>query len=108
MRTEADRAASKRWYDANKDTQLARVRKNKKERLAFLREAKNNKPCTDCGVVLPYYVLDWDHCRGTKEFGLASPKAQHVSMQRLLDEMAKCDLVCANCHRIRTWQRMPV
>lgn len=57
----------------------------------------------DCGVVYPPYVLDFDHRDpSTKKFNIAMHVRQ-VSRQRLLAEIEKCDIVCANCHRIRTF-----
>jgi len=51
--------------------------------------------------------MDFDHRPGeVKEFNLAQVMSQsRISWSRLLAEIAKCDVVCANCHRIRTWQR---
>lgn len=62
-----------------------------------------SKPCADCGVSYGPHVMDFDHVRGEKEYNIGN--MQHYSLQRLLDEIAKCDLVCANCHRERTYQR---
>lgn len=66
--------------------------------------AKIGKPCTDCGGFFPPCVLHWDHVpeRGPKLFNLG--RADY-SLERVLAEIAKCDLVCANCHAIRTWNR---
>lgn len=70
---------------------------------AFLIEAKA-KPCMDCGVSYPHYVMDLDHVRGTKVAGLAD-LLQHGTLDQVVEEIAKCELVCSNCHRIRTWNR---
>ena len=59
--------------------------------------------CTDCGETYPPVVMDFDHVRGTKEHGIAQMVAQLWSVDRLMEELAKCDLVCANCHRLRTY-----
>ncbi len=67
----------------------------------IVRRAKE-VPCRDCGVSYPYYVMDLDHVRGDKLFPLSYRGAGE---QRLLAEIAKCDVVCANCHRARTYQR---
>lgn len=56
-------------------------------------------PCSDCGGTFPPVCMDFDHRRGEE-------KVRDVSKCRTVTaaeaEMAKCDLVCANCHRIRT------
>ncbi len=46
--------------------------------------------------------MDFDHVRGEKKFNLGSVLALNVSAEILDEEIAKCDIVCANCHRIRT------
>jgi hypothetical protein len=66
-------------------------------------EAKQ-KPCADCGIQYPYYVMDFDHREGeTKNFSLF--KIHGATVKRILEEITKCDVVCANCHRKRTHQR---
>jgi hypothetical protein len=62
-------------------------------------------PCTDCGGRFPYYVMDFDHT-GADKSQLVSKLVNFGATQRLVDEMAKCEVVCANCHRVRTWRRM--
>src|SRR5262245_19628705 len=65
-----------------------------------------NRPCSDSGVQYPHYVLDFDHRPG--EIKLANLKVlvkQGAAKDVLLAEIAKCDLVCANCHRVRTFRR---
>lgn len=70
-----------------------------------MREAKLSQTCMDCGLPWPYYVLHFDHVpgRGVKLFNLAH--TENRSEAEIRTEMEKCDLVCANCHAIRTWSR---
>jgi hypothetical protein len=66
------------------------------------------KPCADCGNSYPYYVMDFDHRPGEeKKFEIADFLATKVvSNYAAVDaEIAKCDVVCANCHRVRTHLR---
>lgn len=65
--------------------------------------ALKDKPCADCGIKYPSYVMDFDHVRGEKKFFIHKSMAH--ALQVLLDEVAKCDVVCANCHRERTFRR---
>ena len=60
-------------------------------------------PCSDCGGTFPPECMDFDHVRGTKRFTMA--KSYNVTMIERRQELAKCELVCANCHRIRTHQQ---
>src|SRR5262249_4007125 len=72
----------------------------------MIREAKSI-PWADCGQRYPHYVMDFDHRRGEKKcFAIANAMGQtRISAKRLLAEIAKCDVVCANCHRVRTYLR---
>lgn len=74
-----------------------------KRRTALIRELKS-KPCTDCGVVYPYYVMEFDHVRGEKLDGLNGLRV--ASIKRILAEVAKCDVVCSNCHKEREYRRL--
>lgn len=69
-------------------------------RLASL---KTGCPCVDCGRCFPAAAMDFDHVRGSKYLSIA--KMYTSSWERVLVEVAKCELVCANCHRIRTQAR---
>jgi hypothetical protein len=64
-------------------------------------QAKEGRPCFDCGVAYPNYVMDFDHVRGTKDRDVSAC----TTLAMLKREIAKCDLVCANCHRERTFRR---
>ena len=78
----------------------------RKDIRAALDKLKIATPCKDCGKHYPPYVMDFDHVKGTKNFDIGN--AGHVSTitdSKLQKEIAKCELVCANCHRIRTYGR---
>jgi 5-methylcytosine-specific restriction endonuclease McrA len=66
-----------------------------------IREAKLDKPCMDCGNIFPPCAMDFDHVHGKKKFNVGLAK----NLRQLAEEIAKCELVCANCHRIRTFTR---
>lgn len=66
--------------------------------------AAKSAPCMDCGVQYPSYVMDLDHLPGVeKKFQLG--QALHHSIKDIILEIAKCEAVCANCHRFRTHTR---
>ena len=60
-------------------------------------------PCVDCGKTFPACVMQYDHVRGVKKKDVALMIAGGWSLKTIAEEIAKCDLVCANCHAIRTW-----
>lgn len=76
-----------------------------RELKAWMTEIKS-KPCHDCGGLFEVCCMDFDHRDGTtKEYNIGSMFAHHYSRELIEVELAKCDLVCANCHRIRTRDR---
>lgn len=96
---------------------MSRKSKTYKERLVYENEASKRrskktreriqqykrKPCIDCGIEYPPYVMDFDHVRGEK-LGTISQMIG-VPKDKLEAEINKCEVVCANCHRERTHQR---
>jgi predicted nucleic acid-binding Zn ribbon protein len=76
-------------------------------RAQLIREHKEGRPCADCHVPYPYYVMQFDHVpgRGPKRFMLSGRNLGVYSERDIREEIAKCDVVCANCHMIRTHTR---
>lgn len=91
----------KQWYQEHKEEQLDRVARNVQKLKDLAREAKS-VPCLDCGVSYPYYVMDFDHRDPQTKVANVSTLVIKGNRQMLLEEIAKCDVVCANCHRVRT------
>ena len=73
-----------------------------KAKVAQIISAAKDNPCTDCGIRYPACVMEFDHVRGEKYMDVSRIK-KSVRLVQL--EIEKCDLVCANCHRIRTMGR---
>ena len=74
--------------------------KKQKEYLAqYLKNLKEKNPCMDCKISYPYYVMDFDHVRGTKQANVAE-LISTLSKKRIDLEIAKCEIVCSNCHRM--------
>lgn len=77
------------------------LEKRKSERRTALREIKDI-PCKDCNTPYPYYVMQFDHREpSTKLFDIGTEFASY-SWDVVLKEIEKCDVVCANCHSIRS------
>ena len=89
----------------NSDRPAAAVR-HKRERVDRLREIERLKsvPCPDCEVAYPYYVMDFDHLDPRTKLDKISRLSSKAgkSWPLILAEIAKCEVVCANCHRLRT------
>lgn len=74
-----------------------------KIRRNWLNELKA-KPCMDCGNSFPPECMDFDHRPNeVKKFHIGQEVTK--ALKTLKEEIAKCDVVCANCHRIRTTDR---
>jgi hypothetical protein len=76
----------------------------KRDRLYF-QQIKVERGCTDCGYSANPVALDFDHLPGQVKVYRVCTMA---GMRReLIDaEIAKCEVVCANCHRVRTNERL--
>ena len=74
-------------------------------RAEWLLSLKRGRPCTDCGRVFPPEVMQWDHLPGLLKLGNISTDLRKRSREQVIQEIAKCELVCTNCHTIRTFAR---
>lgn len=97
-------ARTRQHYQDNKDAYKKRAKDRDKKLRAELAVYKESHPCADCKQFYPSYVMDFDHLRD-KKFGV-SQKFTRFSADEVWEEIAKCELVCANCHRIRTHVRL--
>ncbi len=87
------------------ETRLQIVKENPTiaNRLAYVVAVKQ-QPCTDCGGCFAPESMDFDHVRGRKEDNVAV-MARRDSLEAIQAEIAKCEVVCSNCHRSRTVKR---
>lgn len=102
---EKQKAAQRRYYDENK-ARYAAANKDRRNKLRqAIDAAKTGVPCMDCDIVYPPYIMDFDHRPGEVKLSNVSMLMNFASVEALMAEVAKCDIVCANCHRHRTWMR---
>jgi hypothetical protein len=116
VRIERRRESVRRWRERNPELYRQRSREasaryaakhpevgrrlnaERQARLRVLIDAAKDVPCARCGVSYPPYVMDFHHRdRSTKKFAVGSGSR---SVKATLEEIAKCDVVCSNCHRI--------
>jgi hypothetical protein len=71
----------------------------------FINEYKNTRTCTDCDKSYHSSVMEFDHIINDKRFNIADAVRNGLSIKALEAEILKCELVCANCHRLRTFLR---
>lgn len=100
------RAYDRRYYH---ERGKAARRKRQRDRMVAIRawvsELKRDVPCADCGGSFPGPVMHWDHLPGHIKVGEISVLAAERGRMIVLEELKKCELVCANCHAIRTSRR---
>lgn len=83
-----------------------RKQNNRNKLRKLINGIKAGKACLDCNQVFPCYVLHFDHRDPVEKFMDISEMLTHAySEKKVFNEIAKCDLVCANCHAIRTHNR---
>jgi hypothetical protein len=69
-------------------------------------DAAKARPCADCGRSFPAVAMDFDHIRGEKIATVSQLVRGGATKAAVEAEIAKCGLVCANCHRVRTTTRL--
>lgn len=85
---------------SNPDLYVARNQRARERLRAWVASLKSG-PCVDCHNIFPPCVMDFDH-RSGKVSNISLMVTQCKSRASILEEISKCDLVCSNCHRIRT------
>lgn len=99
-------AASRRHYLANKEYYIDRNRRYRKELSNFVNSIKSKTPCSDCKIIYPPFVMDFDHLDGSTKDGIVSYFTKTGRIEAMKREIQKCEVVCSNCHRIRTHSRL--
>jgi hypothetical protein len=95
------------WYQKNKEAVLPRKRARQTKWVKFIRRVKDEiklfTGCKHCGYDEHPRALDFHHReRSGKDFEVSTGAGAAISLAKLLSEISKCDVLCANCHRIET------
>jgi hypothetical protein len=113
LQTECKKCQStqrKKYYNENKEVQIRQInearRVRRKESQNKMRKLLDNSRCLDCDAS-DIRVLEFDHVRGVKKKDVSYLLSNGASWETLMEEINKCDIVCSNCHRIRTMTRSP-
>jgi hypothetical protein len=75
-----------------------------KDKQQMLNDIKSASGCVDCGYNEHVFVLQFDHVRGEKLFNV-SIGCYKRGWAAIMEEVAKCEVVCANCHLVRSATR---
>jgi hypothetical protein len=81
-------AAQRRHYIENKEKYLQAGQRTRIRNKQIVHDAKS-KPCADCGIQYPYYVMQFDHVRGEKEFNVGHAVYMGKGKSKILAEIAK-------------------
>lgn len=97
---------SRRVHNCRK-CENAASRRRYQSRLDFIREYKLERGCADCGYKGHPAALEFDHLpQFEKKYTISQITARMaIPHEVVLEEIAKCEVVCANCHRVRTYAR---
>lgn len=98
---------AKKHYEVNKEKMIQKAKDNNKRsrdrNRQYVLEYLENHPCVDCGEKDPI-VLEFDHVRD-KLFDVSDIKRSAYSLKTIEEEIKKCEVRCANCHRRITHKR---
>lgn len=92
-------------YAASRKIRWQKHSKNKLELKLQLIDIAGGR-CVDCGFNKHHTALEFDHVRGEKLDAISNMLNHMIAFETILKEVEKCELVCANCHAIRTYERL--
>jgi hypothetical protein len=92
--------------DPARKTRLRELANIQRLKLKEMLDTLKRQPCADCHGIFPPCCMDFDHRDPATKTANVANLLNQKSKTRLLIEVAKCDVVCSNCHRIRTAQHL--
>jgi hypothetical protein len=92
------------YHARNRVHLVAQKRRRLDELVAWMRSLKD-QPCVDCGGTFHPAAMTFDHLPGVEKRSYIATLARRTSIARMRSEIEKCELVCANCHAVRTFMR---
>jgi hypothetical protein len=105
---EKQREASRRHYEKHRERVIDKAKKYSKIARSRIRVYINThlkaNPCVDCGET-NIIVLEFDHIGDDKHFSISDATRKGYSLEKIKNEIAKCEVRCANCHRKKTYER---
>ncbi len=103
---ECRRSYDRQYYaERGKSARDARNRERANKARAWMASLKVGNPCRDCNETFPAWVMHWDHLPEFDKRDEISAMVTSRTRAAVLDELKKCELVCANCHVMRTVRR---
>lgn len=90
--------------DAKTKNKISREEYRKRNRI-FVYNYLTQSKCVDCGDTR-WQVLDFDHVRGQKIRAISIMVHEQFSIENIKEEIAKCEVRCSNCHRVKTSEQL--
>jgi hypothetical protein len=97
---ECQRLYFRRYWANNKESQKPYIKNRKKKLVEDFYEYKKTLKCSRCGFNEHPSALDFHHIEDNKEFDIGKMAGHGYSFKRIKEEIDKCIVLCANCHRI--------
>lgn len=95
-----------KYYPTEQRARMEAHRARRGPRIEILNRIKLERGCADCGYRAHPVALEFDHLPGTiKGHNIARMASGAHSLEAIFQEIKKCEVVCSNCHRIRTYER---
>ncbi len=95
----------KSHYQRNRQDYIDKAKRRREKNWQYIKDIKKKGKCVDCGIK-DYRVLEFDHMPQFPKYKMISKMANEgYSIPKLEEEINKCELRCANCHRVKTYER---
>jgi len=94
------------WYQRHRERLLEKRKQHDAALRVWLEQYKSTLHCVDCGENHPACLQFHHRDREAKSFNIGNIIGQwrYITLQRLEEEISKCDILCGNCHAKRHWQ----
>ncbi len=96
------------YHRRTRETRLTQKRVQHQRIVEWYRQLKSRTPCADCGRTFHHAAMSWDHLPGFEKLDDVSSLVSRHNKALILSEIEKCELVCANCHAVRSFERRGV
>jgi len=101
-----DEGQTENWYELNKDEVIQRKQERREEKKKWFRSYKKEKNCVECGED-DWRCLVFDHKNPEeKKKSVSKMVNSGYAKETILEEITKCQVLCANCHRKRTFKQI--
>lgn len=102
---ECNKEYQKQHYKNNKNKYLIKAKIHREKIKEKIRKIKESAPCKDCNKYYHYCQMDFDHISNKSNNISTMAGNDGRSWESIKKEISKCELVCSNCHRLRTFKR---